>query len=33
MKDNEVVEAIQRGVREMEGHTYYAVVNVDKSYI
>lgn len=33
MKDNEVVEAIQRGVQEMEGHTYYAVVNVDKSYV
>ena len=33
LKDSEVVEAIQRGVQEMEGHTYYAVVNVDKSYV
>lgn len=33
MTEKELVQAISDRVREMEDHVYYAVVNVDRSYI
>ena len=33
LSDRELIDTVQREVQGLEGHTYYAVVNVDKSYI